>query len=64
MLEPFFSTKSNPRENFGLGLSFCYNVMRKHGGKIDFYTKEGRGTSVYLAFPKIKGRRLWRRFAP
>ncbi|SFX31523.1 Histidine kinase-, DNA gyrase B-, and HSP90-like ATPase [Thermoactinomyces sp. DSM 45891] len=57
ILEPFFSTKSNPKENFGLGLLFCYNVVRKHGGKIDFYTNEGVGTTVYLAFPRIKENR-------
>ncbi|TCP70225.1 sensor histidine kinase [Baia soyae] len=62
ILEPFFSTKSNPRENFGLGLSFCYNVINKHGGKIDFYSKNKKGTTVYLAFPKKKGRVLWKRF--
>ncbi|WP_165873818.1 sensor histidine kinase [Baia soyae] len=52
ILEPFFSTKLNSRENFGLGLSFCYHVMKKHKGNIDFDTKEGEGTTVYLSFPK------------
>lgn len=50
ILEPFFSTKRNPK-NHGLGLSFCYNVMRAHEGTVAVQSEEGRGTEVTLRFP-------------
>ncbi|AIQ15047.1 sensor histidine kinase [Paenibacillus durus] len=51
IMEPFFSTKKNSK-NHGLGLSFCYNVMKAHQGTITFNSVEGIGTSVVLHFPK------------
>jgi signal transduction histidine kinase len=50
VLEPFFTTKN--RMNFGLGLAYCYNVMKKHGGNLEIESEAGKGTSVYLSFPK------------
>ncbi len=47
---PYFTTK-NKDSNFGLGLSYCYNVMKKHNGFIEISSKVGHGTSVYLHFP-------------
>lgn len=52
VLEPFFSTKKNSSTNFGLGLSYCYNVMRKHGGWLDIHSVKGEGTTIFLYFPK------------
>jgi signal transduction histidine kinase len=52
VFEPFFSTK-NQRINFGLGLSYCYNVMQQHGGVINIYSEENKGTTVFLNF-KLK----------
>lgn len=51
IMEPFFSTKRNPK-NHGLGLSFCYNVMKAHQGTITITSDVGLGTSVVLRFPK------------
>jgi signal transduction histidine kinase len=53
VLEPFFSTKKFGR-NFGLGLTYCYNVLRKHEGKLEIQSQEGMGTSVILILPLIR----------
>lgn len=50
VFEPFFSTK-NRHHNFGLGLSYCFNVMQKHNGTIDILSEENKGTQVILKFP-------------
>ncbi|RXT06400.1 PAS domain-containing sensor histidine kinase [Ammoniphilus sp. CFH 90114] len=51
ILDPFFSTKKNSSTNFGLGLSYCYNVMRKHGGLLEVHSEKNQGTTVFLYFP-------------
>lgn len=51
-LEPFYTTKSGSDTNFGLGLPYAYHVMRKHKGMLDLRSKAGKGTSVYMSFPK------------
>lgn len=51
-LEPFYTTKGSRTMNFGLGLAYCYSVMRKHGGTLDLDSAPGRGTTVSLSFPK------------
>ncbi|OEF98114.1 sensor histidine kinase [Desulfuribacillus alkaliarsenatis] len=49
VIEPFFTTKEN-NNNFGLGLSYCYNVIRQHEGKLEIDSKENKGTTVRLIF--------------
>jgi signal transduction histidine kinase len=53
IFDPFFSTKSRDH-NFGLGLSYCYLVMKKHGGKIDVVSKPGTGTTITVHLPKFR----------
>lgn len=55
VMEPFFSTKDR-KTNFGLGLSYCYNVMQRHGGTLEVFSKKGEGTTVLLNFVKKKKR--------
>ena len=50
VIDPFFSTKHRSK-NFGLGLSYCYNVMQQHGGGLEIQSEEGIGTTVLLNFP-------------
>jgi signal transduction histidine kinase len=54
---PYFSTKKNTL-NFGLGLSYCCNVMKKHGGLLVIESTKGEGTKVFLKFPAKK--LLWK----
>ncbi len=53
VLEPFFTTKSR-HQNFGLGLTYCYNVLQKHGGTLEIESVENSGTTVLLTFPIVR----------
>ncbi len=58
VFDPFFSTKKTGL-NFGLGLSYCYNVMQKHGGEIEIESVENKGTTVILKFLSKKVRKAY-----
>jgi signal transduction histidine kinase len=47
---PFFSTE-NRRENWGLGLSYCYRVIMAHQGRIFVDSEPGCGTTVKILLP-------------
>jgi signal transduction histidine kinase len=47
---PYFTTK-NTEKNFGLGLTYCKNVIIKHGGSITAKSEPGKGTTITIAFP-------------
>ncbi|RLQ93790.1 sensor histidine kinase [Falsibacillus albus] len=47
--KPFYTLKSS---GTGLGLMICYNIMNKYGGSLNFKSKKGEGTTVYLTFKK------------
>jgi signal transduction histidine kinase len=51
VITPFFSTKVNHR-NLGLGLSYCYRIMKAHEGNIRIRSKQNKGTVLQLIFPK------------
>ena len=51
LFEPYFSTKTS-NMHFGLGLAYCFNIMKRHNGYIDVQSKEGEGTVFSLYFPK------------
>lgn len=50
VINPFFTTKKDPN-NYGLGLSYCSEVMKKHKGRL-VITSDGMGTIVKLIFPR------------
>lgn len=50
VLTPFFSTKKGSN-NFGLGLSYCYKVMRSHYGNLVVNSRLNQGTKMSLIFP-------------
>jgi two-component system NtrC family sensor kinase len=53
--DPFFTTKTSPREGqargTGLGLSVTYGIIQEHAGKIRVESRAGEGTTFYLDFP-------------
>jgi two-component system sporulation sensor kinase B len=50
VLKPFFTTK-DPANHFGLGLSYCYNVMQHLGGQLAINSTGHKGTTVVLKLP-------------
>jgi len=49
--EPYFSTRDQP----GLGLSLVYGLTHRFGGAVELDSVPGRGTTVRLFFPTVKG---------
>jgi PAS domain S-box-containing protein len=53
--DPFFTTKTAPREGqtrgTGLGLSVSYGIIQEHAGKIHVESHPGCGTTFTLDFP-------------
>jgi two-component system NtrC family sensor kinase len=53
--DPFFTTKTTPRDGqnkgTGLGLSVTYGIIQEHAGKIRVESRPGQGTTFYLDFP-------------
>ena len=56
--DPFFTTKTAPREGqsrgTGLGLSVTYGIIQEHAGKIRVESRPGQGTTFHLEFPLIR----------
>lgn len=50
VLDPFYSTKAR-LGNYGLGLTYCYNVIEKHDGDILIKSQINQGTTITLSLP-------------
>jgi two-component system NtrC family sensor kinase len=50
VFEPFFTTRP-PGQGTGLGLSTCYDIVKKHGGTIDVASAVGKGTKFTIRLP-------------
>lgn len=50
VFQPFFTTKAT---GTGLGLPISKQIMKEHGGSIEIKSEVGKGTTVFLDFPRI-----------
>ncbi len=50
---PFFTTKGNIR-GAGLSLAVADSIVRSHGGKLEFFSKENEGTTFFMKIPMEK----------
>lgn len=50
IFDPFFTTKPVGKGT-GLGLSLSYNIINKHGGKIEVESEVGKGTTFNITLP-------------
>ncbi len=53
IFEPFFTTKE-VGTGTGLGLSLSYNIVQKHGGRIEVISEPGAGTCFHLELPVLQ----------
>ena len=49
VFQPFFTTKE---EGTGLGLSIAARIVEQHGGRLDFESKEGEGSTFVITLPR------------
>ncbi|HET7626808.1 MAG TPA: HAMP domain-containing sensor histidine kinase [Bacillales bacterium] len=54
IFEPYFTTKVKQGENEGLGLAYCREVVRKHGGTITAESRLQKGTVMKIWLPGTK----------
>src|SRR5574343_332370 len=50
IFEPFYTTKPVGKGT-GLGLSLSYDIVKKHGGRIEVNSEEGKGSSFRIWLP-------------
>ncbi len=50
ILDPFFTTKE-VGEGTGLGLSISDNIVRAHGGRLEYHSKSGDGATFVVTLP-------------
>jgi signal transduction histidine kinase len=53
VVSPLFSTKPVRTLNYGLGLTYCYNVVKEHHGSLFIESEKNIGTTVTLKFPIV-----------
>jgi C4-dicarboxylate-specific signal transduction histidine kinase len=59
-LEPFYTTKSAFGKGIGPGLSMYSDIVRKHGGQIEFESESWKGISLRISLPIDEGEDMQR----
>ena len=49
---PFYSSKP-AKQNWGIGLPICHNIIRAHNGKIIVKSRPGKGTQFEILLPNV-----------
>jgi PAS domain S-box-containing protein len=57
IFEPFFSTRP---DHVGLGLTFVRRVVEEHSGEVRVESRQNKGTTITLSFPKDRRRKIRR----
>lgn len=53
IMEPFFTTRLE-QGGTGLGLSICATIVKDHGGRLEFSSEAGNGTTFSMHLPAAK----------
>jgi len=53
--DPFFTTRREAGGT-GLGLSVSARIVREHGGKLEFHSEPGQGTTILLQLPASRSK--------
>ncbi|NCD41092.1 MAG: ATP-binding cassette domain-containing protein [Bacteroidia bacterium] len=48
-----FKTSKNTANNFGLGLSLCYNILTRYKGEITVQSERGKGCTFLILLPLV-----------
>lgn len=52
--EPYFTSASNTRKSYGLGLAMVNHIVDTCGGLVWVDSKPGKGSSFYISLPAVK----------
>lgn len=54
IFDPYFSTKNDNKNCYGLGLSAAFTIIKNHNGMITVESEEGKGSIFHIYLPAIK----------